>query len=213
MFKNILFFSIIILFLFFGFKTHAQGTLILLVDMSSSVDNSEMQYQMESYVSVLSTLYGLDQYRYEVFFYAGKYSHVVQNGDLDTAINAFREWRRPSGGATCIDGPITHILNILPELPPPVVIDITGDGVHNCESPMGSMPYTELEIYLDRLQSYGVVINTLYIGNSDDEPFEYLPFSTMMRNGFSLTVTDYMRFELALFDKLAREIAMLERAD
>lgn len=215
MFQTILLIFALSLGLVFLFspKTHASGTLILLVDMSDSIDPNELEYQMNSYVSVLSSLYGLSSFRYEIITFAGNYSHVVQNGSIDDALTFFNDYQRPGGDATCLGGPFHLILDLIDELPEPIIIDITGDGPHNCQNIQGrtdNITLKNLHLLIDEIYIRNVIINTLYIGQETNFNVDhYREFSEMMRGGFALNANSFLNFEYALFEKLAREIAML----
>lgn len=196
---------LVLLLSFFPVVTQAQS-LVLIVDSSDSMDVLEKRYQAESYVTALSDLTTLDNHRVDVILFANEYRHVVENGTRQDAIQFFSNWVGPAG-TTCIHAAIGRVLEIYDDLPPPVIIDITGDGKQSCS---GKDPKSELQLgyMLDELRDRGAKINTLFLG---DDMYEYQFFSAMQRNGFSLLARDYIEFELALYEKLILELMMLER--
>lgn len=199
-------------------SVRSQGTIILLVDMSYSINDEEAQFQMDSYANVLGSMSGFRNHDFEIIVYGETANYVVKHGTYNDAINYFSGWERKLNGSTCLHNPLNIVIANFDKYSKPVIIDITGDGEHNCNElgPIQNGVSTEkIHSMLDYLEYNGAQINTLYIGNkynkdkTEQENFE--KFSLMSRGGgFSLKTKDYMEFEFALYEKLALEIAYLK---
>lgn len=200
-------------------QQQTSGTIILLIDMSYSIDDDEAEFQMKNYYDVLNQLPVLRNYTFEVITYGEDSYYQVQNGSWEETINFFDTWdRMEDGGGTCLNNPIQTVISNYDNYTKPVVIDITGDGPHNCTAVNGGVNLDTVHLMLDKLENKGVQINTLFIGNQEDNEDttsktreeHYEEFSSMVRgNGFSLKANNYMEFEFALFEKLVMEIVYL----
>jgi hypothetical protein len=201
--------------IFLGLSAAAQaGSLFLLVDMSNSIDGLGMRYQMESYANVLPFVAGLGNYDIHVMAFSGGYDHPVRGGTVQEATAYFEDWAgiRPVGpaGGTCLHGVLQRIIDIYHTLPQPVVIDITGDGTHNCVEPIWRSYRGHATYLLNTLEEMGAQVNVLYIGDGLPHEVGYTEFSSMRRGGgFAMLATNLYDFELALFDKLTLEVAHL----
>lgn len=206
--------------------SHAQqlqktnGTIVLLIDMSYSIDDDEAEFQMKSYYDVLNQLQVLRNYTFEVITYGEESYYQVQNGSWEETIQFFDSWERnENGGGTCLNNPLQTVISNYDNFQKPVVIDITGDGPHNCTAVNMGVDLDTVHLMLDNLENKGAQINTLFIGNDDDDedttsktPEEhYEDFSSMRRGGgFSLKSNNYIEFEYALFEKLVMEMVYLK---
>jgi uncharacterized protein with von Willebrand factor type A (vWA) domain len=185
------------------------GTVILLVDISSSISTEQMKLQMDSYASVLQFVASVRNKRVIPIVFSVE-SEVLSNGTYTDAINAFASYpilRPEFRGHTCLSSALIRVERMLPNLPTPIVLDISGDGEANC-STSGSIPDI-----LDRMaEDYNVQVNTLYIENdlpNSTRGYDY--YKSLTRNsGFIMSVETFMDFELSLFEKLVMEVSWLD---
>lgn len=192
-----------------------QGTIVLLVDVSSSMSNANVDLQYNSYAKVLTELTFLERVHFEVITFHS-WPEIISSGSNTAAAAAFTtqtEIDEGARGATCLLSALEIVKQRLPDLPKPVVVDISGDGEPNCSQTQ------DLYRSLDELAAMGVVVNTLFIRTIT---YPYTPqdlssptpeqlFQLMTRNGgFSITAKGWMDFEAALFEKLVAEVAMLK---
>ncbi len=202
-------------------SAQARGTIILLVDISSSITAEQMELQMNSYATAMSGIPSLRNVNIEVVEFATKPA-LIYSGDSDGAALAFANYKRTGPwrhGSTCLGKALTLIETMIPKLPQPVILDISGDGEANCTT------HESIMQSLDNMAAQGVRVNTLYIANqsgiSNDvlqvnplaasENSNYKFFESLTRNhGFTMQADNFFDFELALFDKLILEISMLK---
>lgn len=211
--------AIIILCIGMMLPSPAQAqTLILIVDISDSMSIEEKRFQMQSYAKVLDDMQWYDHYRIDVLAFATNLDYAVEQGTRQDAINYFLTWEnRPSvHGSTCIHNPIVAVLERIQTYSHPIIIDISGDGVHNCTQSVGTdrhgMSMPDLSMKLDHLENHGAQINTLYFWNGErtDGMNMQDSYADMARgNGFSIFINTYLEFEIALYQKLSREVASL----
>lgn len=190
-------------------------TMVLLIDMSDSIDNNEANFQIDAYENVFQTLTGLQYFKYEIIEYGYNFQYSLSNASWNDALTYFQNWNRTQNGTTCMYNPLKTVLDNFSNYEQPVIIDITGDGVHNCTAINGHS-IEDVYMVLDQLEALGAQINVLYIGQvsgimtvqDDDKLFKL--FEQMVRGGgFSLRAENYLTFEYALFEKLALEMSYL----
>lgn len=189
---------------------HAAGTIILLVDISSSISVDNLNLQMDSYASAMEQMSSLHNVNIEVIVFHDDFEHI-STGSRDLAANAFRNYPRlPSEfrGLTCMVNALYYIETLVESLPPPIILDISGDGEANCA---GSIYLHES---LDYIADKGVRVNTLLIHGGaifDPKSNPYENYKRMTRNnGFSLAVKNFYDFENSLFEKLTLEVSQLQ---
>lgn len=189
------------------------GTVILVVDISSSISNEQMYLQMGSYASVLDTVASVRSRRIVSIVFSTT-PEIISNGSYQDAIAAFNSYPildLEHRGQTCLSTALLAVEDLLPTLPRPIVIDISGDGEANCEG-LGTIPSI-----LDRMVSnFDVQVNTLYIENNLLDHVMGLRgydfYETLVRNdGFIMNATSFMDFEFSLFEKLTLEISWLDQ--
>jgi hypothetical protein len=220
----------ILLAFFFTFvmavAAQARGTIVLVVDISNSLSPAELEVQYSSYTEVLRSIPYLEGINIEVVLFENEVHHV-SSGSALAAAAVFDELPRSSTderGITCLNQALQYVDLMLPTLPQPVVVDISGDGDANCDGYHPAGHHGPLHETLDRLANQGVIINTLFM---IDETFDYeetigveeymnfmltpIQFYESLRrnNGFSITAEGIMHFEEALFRKLSLELAQL----
>ena len=202
------------LFVLWTSSAAATGTVILLADISSSISQENLNLQLDSYAAAMTSVGGL----YSVHVEAIVFDNVpvlISSGTNVAAATAFAAHPRLSDmdrGSTCLADALLFVEARIPDLPQPVVLDISGDGEANCTN-SDSIPAT-----LDRIAALGVQINTLFINSGDDQlmagpdfldPYSF--YQTLTRNdGFTMLANGFMEFELSLFDKLTLELAFLQ---
>lgn len=176
----------------------AKGTLILIVDKSASIRDNEMRLMTESYSKALTELSILDGVHVEVIFFADKAINVA-SGTAKEVAPIFSEYIEV-GTNTCLEYALGIVIDNFETYEPPVVIDISADGEANC--------YHALLVpsHLDKLEELGATINTLYVRNSEYQTV--FPDWKRGPDSFSIVAGSYYDFEEAIFQKLAREIAL-----
>lgn len=193
----------------------AQGTVVLLVDESSSLDRFELEIQYGSYERAMTGVAGLYAVDVVVVGFSSAPRIISMGSNLD-AQAAFARLRNDveyaenitDRGSTCLYEGLELVEALLPDLAHPVVLDISGDGEANCVN-SDWIPQV-----LDRIAAQGVQVNTLYMP-SDGGPIQgpdevaTLPFyqSLERNNGFTILADGMDDFELALFEKLTLELA------
>lgn len=188
-------------FLFSSFQVMA-GSLILLIDMSDSLDEKDKKTVKESYSRSFHELNIFHGVYIEVIEF-GTYYTVVAKGDIETVKTEFDpELKYSIYESTCLEYPLQYIVDNLAKYPKPVVIDISSDGIPNCPG------YKRVPFYLDFLEKEGVIVNTLYVGGLSESK-NSIEF-TRGNGSFSILIQNYADFEDALFRKLETEIAFLE---
>ena len=186
------------------------GSLVLLVDISSSIEVTEMHLQLDSYARLMNDMPTIRHVHIEVILF-GQTPELIASGNYKDAALAFAtydvigpEYR----GTTCLTEALKLVQARLNSLSQPVIIDISGDGEANCYSDK------YLQNVLDEIAETGARINTLYI----DKAPNYIQsennlrfYQSLTRNsGFTMKAEDFYDFELALFEKLTLELAELE---
>lgn len=197
-------------------EAKSQGSLVLLVDVSSSVNDLNMQLQTQGYITALSEIQYLENVNIEVILFSRKYAHI-SSGSVQNAIAAFKSIgpdRANIIGETCLANAIRYVNTILPSLPQPVVVDISGDGEANCAD--GGRDISLIEAA--RLGDQGARINTLFIKTDPShtgvspqylENVETFYAKLTKNNGFTIVADGFNDFVYALFQKLVMEIAFL----
>jgi len=216
----------ILLTFLMALAAQARGTIVLVVDISNSLSPAELEIQYSSYAEVLRSIPYLDGVNIEVVLFEENVHHV-SSGSAQAAAAVFDELPRSSTderGITCLNQALQYVDLMLPTLPQPVIVDISGDGDANCDGYHPSGHHGPLHATLDDLADQGVVVNTLFmidetfdyeeaIGVEEYTEFMQLPtqfYESLRRNnGFSITAEGIMKFEEALFRKLSLELAQL----
>lgn len=196
---------------------HAEGTIILLVDISSSITVDQMHLQMDSYATAMRQLASLRHVNIEVvtFDEGPRWIHSGDNLAAATAFETFEVVPPEYRGSTCLGDALILIETMISSLPQPVVLDISGDGEANCSR------REQIPLILDRMAAEGVRVNTLFVDNITGMPDEdteipprethYQFYQRLVRNGgFTIHAQDFFDFELALFEKLVLEVAQLK---
>lgn len=214
----------------FGFTAQAQ-TLVLVNDVSQSMNSASLDTQFQAYATLLAgpLRWSLEGQRVVVVIF-GDDAATVSNGSLDEAIAAFTalgsyetrndlinevfptsspsddSYGGPNRGAagarskTCVGGVLNHVREMVPELPAPVIVDISGDGVDNCGST--TLPKQMAQALLDQ----DVIINSLPMGSNEVAAW----YQANVTTGFQITAWSVAEFEQALYEKLMAEVAMLD---
>lgn len=212
--------TLLALFFLFSGPIYANGTVVLLVDVSQSLSIPQINLQMEAYASALLEIDTLEHVNIEVITFSNRPNHIA-SGSRETASIAFSSYSQGTDttrGATCINSALEYVEQIFHTLPAPVVIDISGDGESNCPEEDGKLIPT-----LDRLEQLGVQINTLYVTNAHLQNLPYIGstiksddnlrsfYESMTRNfGFTMTAASFEDFEDVLIRKLSLEVAYLD---
>jgi hypothetical protein len=192
------------------------STMVLLIDMSDSIDSVESKFQIDAYRSVFQSLSGLKEFNYEIIEYGHGYKYGLNQGSWSQAVDYFDSWSRTQNGTTCMYSPLKAVIDNFSNYRQPVIIDITGDGVHNCTTLTGGHSSEQVTMLLDQLELLGAQINVLYIGQTngantiqDDEAI-FSQYKNMVRGGgFSLRAENFLEFEHALFEKMSLEMVYL----
>jgi hypothetical protein len=197
----------------------ADGTLVLLVDLSASISEENVKLQLESYATAMEWITPLDQFNVEVVIFGKKYDHISSGTRYDAA-RAFRREINLDRSSTCLYDTLSYIRDIYYTLPQPVIIDISGDGEENCNT-----NFQETYDLLDSLQMMGAKINTLMIP-LNRKVWHFLPneqafamkeselrgyYETLIRGegSFFMYIENFYDFEEAIIRKIVREIAFL----
>lgn len=214
----------------FGVSAQAQS-LVLINDVSDSMNASSLDTQFQAYATLLAgpMRHQLEGQHVEVIIF-GKDAATVSSGSVDDAIAAFIllskhdtrtalindvfSWPAISteqgsgpnarGGMgprsqTCVGGVLNYVRKLVPTLPAPIIVDISGDGKDNCG--LASLPKTMSQDLL----AAGVVINSLPMGSNDVAAW----YEANVTTGFQITAWSADEFEEALYEKLMTEISML----
>lgn len=185
----------------------AQGTIILVVDTSSSMSADEIDIQLDSYASAMRQMVFLENVNIEVVLFNTKPSHISSGHRLNAsdAFDSIERLAPEHRGSTCITTALKYVETIIPSVPRPVVVDISGDGADNC------VDGAELHTVLDRIAQQNVRVNTLLVHDSRYQMNHIIRnfYRSMTRNGFTVIAGSYDEFEMALFEKLTLEIAQL----
>lgn len=195
-----------LLFCLWASISQAQGTIILVVDTSSSMEIEHLDIQFDSYARALRELPYLENVNIEVVTFDERPRHVA-SGHRNVAAQAFEDLARTPPefrGSTCLTQALYYVEAVVDTVPSPVVVDISGDGQANCAQ------RDDLHPTLDRLAARGVRVNTLLVSTvtygSGDPVAAY---EAMTRNGFMIHAKTYYDFEAAIFEKLTMELAQL----
>lgn len=208
-----LFIATILLILSTTFAS-AKGTIVLLVDISSSISIEDMKLQLESYANSMRSVGALRSKDIVVMTFS-EWPKLLTIGDYNDAYEVFMDYavvEPVHRGSTCLGRALQEVENIMPTLEQPIVLDISGDGESNCENSHQVHPI------LDRLeQKYDLQVNTLYVrsdkinSNSDLDKQFFAFYKTLVRGGgFTMKAETFMDFELSLFDKLTIELSWLD---
>jgi Mg-chelatase subunit ChlD len=196
--------------------SHAQGTIVLVVDTSSSMNQQQMELQIKGYATVLGSVASV-RTRDVVAITFDASPVLISNGTYLEAQTAFSQYTilpAEHRGHTCLSAALMMVEQMVPTLKQPIVVDISGDGRANC---------AEKEMIpgiLNRLENqYNVQVNTLYINNEHHEHINGPDqmkgrtfFKSLIRNGgFMMATESFMDFELSLFEKLTLEISWLDQ--
>jgi len=193
-----------------------RGTLILMVDVSSSISPSELRLQYEGYEKALYELRGiLHGMQIEVITF-GQHPEHVHSGNSLTA-SAFFGSRKMSGergwgNMTCPVGGLEYIVENWKSWTPPVIIDITGDGEQT-----DAYCFSKKEIweYRNEIENLGGRVNALLIKpitqmaphNQVRQFYRRLPTN----NGeFMMHAENFDKFQLAIMEKIIAEVGYLD---
>lgn len=195
------------------------GTIILIVDVSGSINEAELSMQRDGYISALTNIPYLRNVNIETIFFH-KDAMMMSSGSVENAIKAFQDYDEKvyNRGITCMTRALQMAEMMIPNLPKPVIIDISGDGQANCADNDGSNDFKDLVPTLDRLAAQDVRINTLYIvdnphavAHKNDQGDPLLFYRALTRNGgFTINIDSMADIEAALYEKLIMEIAQLD---
>ena len=193
----------------------ARGTVILLVDTSSSITDDQSVLQLGSYAKAMTRIAALNYVDIKIVTFGSSPKLIYEgdnNGAAEAFINAMAAKVITPRGSTCLGAALELIHNLVNDIDGKIVLDISGDGEANCKN------RRNISYELDKLSDKGVQINTLYIksngimahpGNTTETPEDF--FKSMVRNsGFSISVHNYDDFELSLFEKLAIEVSWID---
>lgn len=198
----------------------SKGSIVLLVDVSTSIGYDDFKLQSDAYARALADVPGLETINIEVITFASRAEHQYSGNNFGAAAHFGQmTTRNVSRGQTCMSAGLALIEAMLPSLPQPVIVDISGDGESTCSnSESQNIEVDKIHGSLDRLEAVGVRVNTLFVSSKEDtEYFQRLNvrganfYSSLVRGGgFSITAKSFNDFYLALYEKLLGEIAMLK---
>ena len=187
----------------------AQGTLILGVDMSASIDKEELILQMNGYSETLRNFPYLKDVNVVTLLFDTELD-VVASGDIKNTFDFFNNFDidkyindahiDTSRSMTCTHLALEYVLANIETYHTPVIVDISTDGFDNCDyngSIMASM----------KLEDLGVQINTIVIGT---EQKEMLDFNESIATNKMYIAKDFYDFEYVLYEKLQMEVAQLK---
>lgn len=190
---------------------HAQGTLVLLIDGSASLSLEDLDSQLDSYSNVLRSVPHLENIQIEAILFEDNSFHLASGNAFEVAAMMDAHERTPvrERGLTCLNLALEYVLTLIPELPQPVVLDISGDGESNCSE------ISRIHELLDLIEDTGTIVNTLYYNNIEavvpDRIGAITFYQELTRNfGFSMTVSTIDNFETALRNKIVLEVADLQ---
>ena len=173
-----------------------------------SVEHIDLQFN--SYERALRELPYLERVNFEVILFNESPDQIAKQAHRLTAADAFANLERLPGeyrGSTCMGKALTYVELIIEFLPPPVILDISGDGEANCEGRDG------IPDSLNRLAAQGVRINTLVVNEGHEIYGDLSPvteYQSLTRNGgFTIVADSFADFEQAIFEKLTMELAQL----
>lgn len=197
----------------------AKGTLVLLIDLSASISEENVELQMESYATAMEWITPLDQFNIEAIIF-GRQTYHISSGTRYDAARAFRINQSIDRSSTCLHQSLMYVESMYDTLPQPVIIDISGDGEENCDY----SGYTH-EL-LDRLEAKGAIVNTLMIPANKESMLIYMDepsfnkkqidlknyYQDLIRGpgSFSMYIENFYDFEEAIIRKIVKEIALLD---
>lgn len=211
---------LIILFLIIPTRLHAlEGSLVLVVDLSASISQENVELQMQSYATAMEWITPLEYLNIEAIIF-GKKTYHISSGSRQNAARAFRINQSIDRSSTCLHQALSYVESIYDTLPQPVIIDISGDGEENCDH----SDYTH--DLLDRLEAKGAIINTLMIPVNKESMMIYMDESTFNKKqidfknyyqslirgqgAFSMYIENFYDFEEAIIRKIIKEISFLD---
>lgn len=200
-----------------GLPVHAQGTLILAIDMSDSINKEEMDLQMEGYSKSLASFPFLKNVYVEAITF-DIHEEVVASGSIDnvrsyfdsfdtqTYINAtFGTTRRHM---TCTYTALEYIEQKFELYPQPVIVDISTDGYDNCDA---GKSFAAIE----SLKNKGAEINVILIGAMDKRTEDYnektIKFNEQLATNKLFMAETFDDFEYVLYEKIQMEVSNLEK--
>ena len=194
-----------------------QNTLILIVDVSASIDDDEMQLQMDGYLTSLQAFPYFDREYIEVILFSDN-AVVVSSGSYYDALEYFENFSSPSSvyntrvysanKTTCVHRPFEFILENWDNYPGFVTIDIAADGRQNCGLD------EEVRDLTNELTELGAAINALVVRTPhtpDVEVFGRVEvfYEDFVVNGFVVTADGFEDFARALQRKIGLEMSYL----
>lgn len=196
-----------------------EGSLVLVVDLSASISEENVELQMESYATAMEWITPLEYLNIESIIF-GKKTYHISSGSRQNAARAFRINQSIDRSSTCLHQALSYVESIYDTLPQPVIIDISGDGEENCDY----SGYTH--DLLDRLEAKGAIINTLMIPVNEESMMIYMDESTFNKKkidlknyyqslirgqgAFSMYIENFYDFEEAIIRKIIKEISFLD---
>ena len=212
-------FLLLLFLLFVPMQSNAQGTLVLVVDLSVSISDENKQLQMDSYATAMDWITPLEHMNIEVIIF-GKKSYHISSGSRQNAATAFRISQDIDRSSTCLHQALEYVELMYDTLPRPVIIDISGDGEENCDS------VEKTQQLLDRLAAKGAIVNTLMIPLDKTFMLEWMTpesieekeqdlrnyYQSLIRGqgSFFMYIENFYDFEEAIIRKIVKEIALLE---
>jgi len=212
-------FLIAIFLSFIPVQLSAQGTLVLVVDLSRSITEEHKQLQMDSYATAMDWITPLEHINIETIVFGKKYYHI-SSGSRQNAAEAFRTEHNIDRSSTCLHQALTYVELIYDTLPQPVIVDISGDGEENCD------PNADTQKLLDRLEAKGAVVNTLMLPIDTAVMKTYMTsngirkkeielknyYQSLIRgpDAFFMYIENFYDFEEAIIRKIVKEISLLQ---
>lgn len=194
--------------------SQTQNTLILVIDVSTSINDEEMNLQMEGYRSVLEYFPYLENQYMEVILFSTS-SSVVAEGSLLEAQEFFENWSIPTSvtsatpyhlsGLTCVESALQLISSRYHLYPGIVTIDISSDGIPNC-----SLDASTISL-VSSLTELGAVINVLVINSGNLE--DYLEardfYTAYVSNNLVFETASFLDLEYSLYQKISIETSFM----
>lgn len=164
--------------------------------------------QFTAYANVLDDMRGKLRNTRIVAIAFGREPVIVSDGNVDDAIKVFTYLTDSQNrgklvidrSGTCIKLAMEYVERMIPDMEHPIVMDISGDGLENCEK--GIRDLSRKFLY-----DYGVIINSLPIAGYDSPLFQF--YDNEVTTGLTIPALTIDNFEKALYVKLNLEIAML----
>lgn len=185
-----------------------QETLILLLDMSDSMSSYSLTVQFTAYANVLDDMRGKLRNTRIIAVAFGRHPVLISDGNVGNAVDVFTYLSDPENrstfvidrSGTCIMSAMKSVEKLVPSMQHPIVMDISGDGLENCEN--GIRDLSRKFLY-----DYGIIINSLPIAGQDSPLFKF--YDEQVTTGLTIPALTIDNFEKALYVKLNLEIAML----